>query len=140
MHAERTSTLLMLAADAVLLLHLLLVIFILAGLLLVIVGGLRQWHWVRNPWFRWAHLLAIAVVTVQSWFGAICPLTTVEMALRARAGDAVYSGSFVAHWLQTLLYYQAPPWVFALCYSLFACLVIAIWWLVRPEPFSHKRQ
>ena len=34
-----------------------------------------------------------------AWIGMICPLTTWEMALRAKAGDATYSGSFIAHWL-----------------------------------------
>ncbi|MDX1654817.1 MAG: DUF2784 domain-containing protein [Candidatus Competibacteraceae bacterium] len=126
-----------LAADLVLLVHALFVAFVVVGLVLILIGGIRAWGWVRNPWFRLAHLLAITVVMVQAWLGIICPLTTFEMALRARAGDAVYAGSFIAHWLEVLLYYRAPAWVFILLYSLFGAGVLASWLLVRPRPFRR---
>ena len=106
MEQAESSSVYLLAADAVLLLHVLFVAFVIGGLALILAGKARRWLWIRNPWFRLAHLLAIAVVVVQSWFGAICPLTTIEMTLRSRAGDSSYPGSFVAHWLETLLYYQ----------------------------------
>jgi len=96
--------------------------------------------WVRNPWFRLAHLLAIAVVVVQSWFGAVCPLTTIEMMLRSRAGLSTYPGSFVAHWLESLLYYRAPAWAFAVCYTLFGAAVAGSWLWARPRPFKSMRQ
>ena len=67
------------AADALLVVHALFVLFVTAGLLLIATGGLRGWYWVRNAYFRWAHLLAIAVVVLQSWLGLICPLTIWEM-------------------------------------------------------------
>ena len=123
------------AADAVLLLHVTFVGFVVIGLVLIFVGEARLWSWVRNPWFRVAHLLAIGVVVVQSWFGAICPLTTLEVVLRARAGDAVYPGSFIAYWLEAILYYRAPPWVFAVCYTLFGAAVVGSWFRVRPRRF-----
>lgn len=123
-------------ADAVLALHVGFVAFVVLGLVLVLVGGTRRWSWVRNPWFRLGHLLAIAFVAVQTWLDMVCPLTTLEMALRARAGDVGYSGSFIGHWLQALLYYDAPDWVFAVCYSLFALAVVVTWAWVRPRPFG----
>jgi hypothetical protein len=83
-----------------------------------------------------AHLIAIGVVVLQSWLGIICPLTTWEMALREKAGDAVYAGTFVSHWLETILYYSAPAWVFVLCYTVFGLLVLASWFWVRPHPFT----
>ena len=119
-------------ADLVLLLHVLVVLFIVASLVLIMLGGMRGWHWVRNPWFRWAHLLAIGVVAAQAWLGMVCPLTTLEMALRTAAGERTYAGSFIAHWLGRLLYYQAPLWVFAIVYTTFGALVAGAWWLVRP--------
>lgn len=127
----------LLAADAVLLIHVLFVLFMIAGLLLIIAGRFRSWTWVRNPWFRIAHLAGILVVVLQAWLGIICPLTTWEMLLRAKAGDTVYAGSFVAHWLQSVLYYQAPDWLFALAYSLFGFLVAASWVWVRPRPMAR---
>ena len=120
------------AADAVLAVHSSFVVFVVLGLILILVGGIRGWHWVRNPWFRLGHLLAIGVVIVQAWLGAICPLTTLEMWLRSKAGDATYGGGFIAHWLEELLYYEAPLWVFAVCYSAFGLLVLASWFFVRP--------
>lgn len=121
-------------ADALLVTHVLFVAFVVFGLLLIVAGGIRGWSWVRNPWFRVTHLACIGIVVLQSWFGVICPLTTWEMAMRARAGDATYAGSFIAHWLGELLYYQAPPWVFALAYTAFGLLVVASWARVRPRP------
>ena len=124
------------SADVLLFSHVLFVLFIVAGLVLVVVGRSLEWTWVRNPWIRTAHLVAMAVVAMQSWFGIICPLTTWEMALRERAGDVTYSGSFVAHWLDAMLYYQAPAWAFAVGYTLFAAVVVTCWFWVRPRPFS----
>ena len=140
MSAETSSdnaSLYLLAADALLLLHVLFVVFVIVGLLFVLVGKIAHWAWVRNAWFRLAHLVAIGVVVVQSWFGAICPLTTWEMALRRQAGDAVYAGTFVSHWLESILYYRAPAWVFAVCYTAFGALVLASWFWVRPDPFRR---
>ena len=123
------------AADAMLVTHVLVVIFIVLGLLLVYAGRVLSWQWVRNPWFRLAHLIAIAVVVVQSWFGLVCPLTTWEMALRSKAGEAVYEGSFIKHLLSDLLYYQAPAWVFIACYTVFGLLVLISWFWIRPRRF-----
>jgi hypothetical protein len=122
----------LLLADAVLILHALFVAFVVFSLFLVLGGGLFGWGWVRNLWFRLAHLLAIGIVVLQSWLGIICPLTHWEMELRALGGETVYAGSFVAYWLHRILFYQAPDWVFTLIYSLFAALVAASWYWVRP--------
>ncbi len=119
-------------ADLVLGVHASFVIFVVLGLLLIAAGGVRGWRWVRNPWFRALHLVAIGVVVAQAWLGVNCPLTNLEMWFRSQAGDATYAGSFIAHWLSWLLYYQAPPWVFAAAYSLFGILVVLGWLLVPP--------
>ena len=130
------QTLYLAAADAILFVHVLFVAFVIFGLVLILLGGVFSWSWVRSPWFRWAHLLGIALVVLQSWLGRICPLTIWEMELRSKAGDAVYAGSFIAHWLEELLYYQAPAWVFVVCYTAFALLVVLAWFWIRPRPFS----
>ena len=136
--AMDSSTIFLLSADAILLLHVIFVAFVVLGLVLILLGKIRSWRWIRNPWFRLTHLAAIAVVVIQSWFDIICPLTTIEMALRSQAADTVYSGSFIAHWLETLLYYQLQPWVFVLCYSLFGVAVGASWHWVRPRGFFPR--
>ena len=124
-----------LAADAILLVHFVFVTFVIFGLIFILLGKMRAWSWVRNPWFRYAHIAGIGVVVLQSWLGAICPLTTWEMALRERAGDAVYSGAFIGHWLESILYYRAPEWVFVAAYTVFGMLVAASWYWVRPRRF-----
>jgi uncharacterized protein DUF2784 len=130
-----SSTFFLIAADAILLLHGLFVVFVVIGMALIFIGKVRVWSWVRNPWFRLTHLVAIAVVVVQSWFGLICPLTTLEMALRSRAGDKVYSGSFIQYWLESILYYQLPSWVFVVVYMVFGAVVVASWFWIRPRRF-----
>ncbi|NIM02074.1 MAG: DUF2784 family protein [Acidobacteria bacterium] len=124
----------------VLAVHVAFVLFVILGLALTLIGGARRWRWVRNPWFRLGHLLAIGVVVAQAWLGQICRLTTLEMALRSRAGDAVYSGSFIAHWVETLLYYEAPLWVFAVCYTVFGLVTLASWFIVPPRPLLRRKR
>ena len=123
----------LIAADAVLLAHVLFVLFVVAGLVLIYAGRWRGWSWVRGRGFRLVHLAAIGVVVAQSWFGLRCPLTSLEGALRLRAGEATYAGTFLSHWLETLLYYRAPDWVFVVAYTLFGAAVLASWFVVPPH-------
>jgi len=127
----------LLVADAILLLHVLFVAFVVIGLMFIFVGKVYAWSWIRNPWFRLVHLIAIGVVVIQSWFGIICPLTEIEMELRSLASDTVYSGSFISYWLERLLYYQMPPWVFVVCYTIFGAVVGASWYWIRPRRFTR---
>ena len=131
-----------LLADAVLALHFAIVLFVMGGLLLIIVGNLSRWRWVNALWFRLLHLAAIAVVVAEAWLGITCPLTTLEMWLRAQSGAGVaadYSESFIGHWLQRSLFYSAPPWVFVLAYTVFGALVVAVWFRFPPT-FKKRRQ
>ena len=130
-----SSSIYMLMADAILLVHVMFVSFVVVGLVLILIGKVFSWSWVKNPWFRITHLASICLVVVQSWLGALCPLTTWEMTLRSKAGDVVYTGSFLSHWLEYLLYYQAPAWVFIVCYTTFGVMVMASWYWVRPHRF-----
>ncbi len=119
-------------ADAVLLLHFSIVIFVVGGLLVVVVGNWLRWAWV-NAWpFRVVHGAAIAFVVVQAWLGQTCPLTTLESWLRVQAGSPAYQKSFVEDWVNALLYFAAPSWVFTLAYTVFALVVALTWWLYPP--------
>ena len=119
-------------ANTILVLHAAIAAFVVGGLVIVVVGNLQRWRWVNKLWFRLAHLAAIAVVVAEAWLGVACPLTTLEMWLRSQAGAPTYGGGFIEHWLQQLLYYDAPPWVFVLAYSVFGLLVLATWWYFPP--------
>jgi hypothetical protein len=75
--------------------------------------------------FRVVHLASIGVVVLQAWLGVICPLTIFENWLREKAGGAIYEMTFIGHWSSRLLFYEAPSWVFTLCYTLFGAMVLA---------------
>lgn len=122
-----------LLADVVLILHFALVLFVVGGLALIVAGNLRGWGWVNGRGFRLAHLAAILVVAGEAWVDATCPLTTLEMWLRARAGHATHAGGFIQHWLQRLLYFEAPGWVFTLAHTVFALIVLACWRAFPPR-------
>lgn len=123
----------LIAADLVLSLHVALVLFVVLGLVLVLCGKMLSWSFVGNPWFRMIHLAAVGILVLQTWLGMTCPLTIWEMELRKRAGDATYGGDFLAHWLDELLYIQAPAWAFVVAYSAFGLLVLVTWFRVRPR-------
>ncbi len=122
-----------LLADAVLVFHFGVVLFVVGGLVVVVAGNWLHWRWANQLWFRSAHLAAIAVVVLQVWLGQFCPLTTLESWLRVQAGAAAYEKSFIEHWLQRLIYYEAPVWVFTVGYSAFAVLVLFVWWRFPPR-------
>jgi len=127
-----------LLADITLIIHALFIAFVVLGATVVIVGGFKKWLWVRNPLLRWAHLVGVLFVTTQSWLGMTCPLTILEMKLRLMADDSLYTGGFVQHWLQELIYFAAPTWVFTAAYSLFGFLVVVSWFAFPPRRFDEK--
>ncbi|MCF6291433.1 MAG: DUF2784 domain-containing protein [Desulfobacterales bacterium] len=120
-------------ADIILVIHALFIAFVVIGLALIVSGGLRRWPWVKNFWFRLAHLLAIGLVTAEVWLGRVCPLTIWENRLRDGAEGTAYPAGFIQYWLNRLIYCDLPPWVFQLAYTLFAILVVLAWVLVRPR-------
>jgi len=124
------------AADALLVLHFAIVVFIVGGLILTWIGAALGWAWVRNPWFRWLHLAAIAFVALEAVVGMTCPLTEWEDALRG----GVRAESFVGRWVQRLLYYRAPEWVFTLLYLAWAAATLATlrWVPPRREPVDDS--
>jgi hypothetical protein len=122
-----------LLADVVLSLHVAFVAFVVGGLVLIIAGNLLVWRWVDAMWFRLAHLAAVATVVAESWSGVLCPLTSLEFSLREQAHETTYIGSFIEHWLQRILYFEAPAWVFTITYSLFGLVVAVTWWYFPPR-------
>ncbi|MHB0925731.1 MAG: DUF2784 domain-containing protein [Gallionellaceae bacterium] len=126
-------------ADLILITHALFVAFVVLGLVAVLLGKCRRWGWIRNLWFRLAHLLAIGIVIVESWLGLVCPLTEWENRSREAAGGEAYSSSFIQHWLHEILFYDFDPWVFTVAYTLFGILVLFAWLLVPPGHPRNKK-
>ena len=112
-----------------LVLHFLIVGFIIGGLVLVWLGAALGWRWVRSPWFRYGHLAAIGFVAVEAVLGIACPLTVWEDLLRG----GVRPESFVGRWVRSLLYYQAPEWVFTSAYLAWTAATLVTLRLVPPR-------
>ena len=81
-------------ADLVLVVHLAFVVFVVLGGLLV----------VRWPWVAFLHIPAAIWGVLIEYSGWICPLTPLENSLRRSGGVAGYSGGFIEHYIQPLLY------------------------------------
>lgn len=81
-------------ADLVALTHLAFIIF-------ALFGGLFALRW---RWVLWAHVPAVAWGAAVEFFGWFCPLTPLENSLRRASGSAGYSGGFIEHYLQPILY------------------------------------
>ena len=100
-------------ADAMVLVHVLYVAYVVVGLLAIVLGAAVRAEWARNPWFRWTHLLAIAVVGVEVGMNWECPLTTWEYQLRALSDQAFSgSGSFMGRIFHRILFWPDTPQIF----------------------------
>jgi hypothetical protein len=121
-------------ADVVLVFHFLVVVFIVGGLVLTWLGHFLKWPWIRNPYFRYLHVAAIAFVALEALFGYVCPLTVWEDALRGGARPE----SFIGRWVSKLLFYQAPEWVFTTLYVLWAAATLVTLRLVPPRPVGSR--
>jgi hypothetical protein len=82
------------AADALVVAHLAFVLFVVAG-------GTLALRWPRSAF---VHLPAVAWGVYAEVTSTICPLTPLENAFRAAAGQAGYAGGFIEHYLIPLLY------------------------------------
>jgi len=81
-------------ADLVLVVHITFVLF-------VVLGGLLVLRWPRAAWL---HIPAAIWGVLIEYTGWICPLTPLENSFRARGGEMGYSGGFIEHYIQPLLY------------------------------------
>jgi len=122
------------AADAILVLHVAFVVFVIGGQILILHGWRVGWSWTRNALFRLTHLVVVVFVVLETWLNFACPLTILENWLRVSAGQTVYEDiGCIAHWLQKLLFYAAPSWMFDLVYTAFALAVLVSFALYPPR-------
>ena len=117
-------------ADTVLVIHALIALLIVGGLAAIWIGSGLGWGWVRDRLFRLAHLFAIGLVSTLSLLGIACPLTTLEDWLR---NGSVGAQGFIECWVNRLLYYDLPAWMFTLSYVMFALMVPLTWRRIPPR-------
>jgi hypothetical protein len=114
----------------VLIIHALIALFIVRGLAAIWIGSGLGWEWVRHRLFRLTHLFAIGLVSTLSLLGIACPLTALEDWLR---NGSVRAQSFIERWVNRLLYYDLPAWMFTLSYAVFALMVPLTWRRIPPR-------
>jgi hypothetical protein len=115
------KTLFLAAADAVVVVHLLWIVFLIVG---AIPG--RRWVWVR-----WLHLAALIFSVALQVFGWVCPLTHVEVWLRRTGGAQAYEGTFIRHYLESVVYATLPRGLLLAGTLLVAA--VSLWIYFRPR-------
>jgi hypothetical protein len=87
-----------------------------------------------RPWLRWLHMVVLAwavIVEVGPW---PCPLTVAQNWLEARAGQTAYTGGFMLHYLDELVYPNIPPDLLTLA----AILVVVANVAIYAQRFRHR--
>lgn len=107
----------------------------LAWILFVIFGAL----WTRGrPWLTGFHIASLiwgVIVDAGPW---PCPLTLTEQWLEAHAGMQPYSGSFLLHYLDAIVYPNVPVWLIV-GFAIAVCGVNLLVYLVRLVLFLRAR-
>jgi hypothetical protein len=116
------------AALSILILHLAVIAFNVAGCVLIPIGAWRRWRWVRNFWFRISHLASLAVVALQAVLGRVCFLTLWQ----GEVSGAAQTQPLIAGWIERVIYWPLPLWVFEIAYVVVFAYVVALWVVVRP--------
>jgi hypothetical protein len=126
-------------AGLVLLVHVAVILFNLFGLVAIPLGGWRGWGFVRVFWWRALHLGILALVALQAVLDRVCFLTTWESDLLRMAGRAASDAPLVARWVNRLIFWPLPVWVFAVIYVAICLYTLALWRLVPPRrPWARR--
>lgn len=125
-------------ADIIALIHLGYVVFVMLGFLLIVAGIIVRWRWIRTPWFRILHLAAIIAVASEAILGLHCPLTVLEFRLRYPTRAVQERASFIGNLIDSILFYDAPGWVFTAVYASFAMLVLITFIMAPPKRKSSQ--
>ena len=116
--------------------HLVIINFNLAGLFVIPLGGWLGWRLVRIRWLRLLHLVLWLVVAAQAVAGQACILTILQDGLVGVQGK---SAPMVMSFINRLIYWPLPIWVFAAGYVAVLLYTVALWFLVPPDPAWRKR-
>jgi Protein of Unknown function (DUF2784) len=126
-------------ADLIVGVHVGYVSFVVLGQLAIWAGLLLRWPAVRNPWFRWIHLVMMTVVGLEATFNITCPLTHWEARLRRLAGQEVQGESFLGRLLHNLIFVDLPAPVITGLHITFALLVVGTFVLAPPRRFGRGK-
>jgi len=124
------------AALAALYFHFAVVLFNVFWLIAVPVGGWLGWRFVRNYWWRAAHIAVLILVAAQAVAGRLCFLTILQNNLQGRAGD-ITPPSLTTRIVTRAIYWPLPDWAFAPLYVL-ALVWAALLWIYVPPRRTHR--
>jgi hypothetical protein len=110
-------------ADAILVAHLAVIAFNVAGLIVIPLGAWLGWGIVRVGWLRLLHLALLAIVAAQALAGRACILTIWQNEF---TGNRQVPEPMIMHWIDRVIYWNLPIWVFALIYSFVFLYVVAL--------------
>jgi hypothetical protein len=119
----------MILAEAILAAHVAVILFNVFGLIAVPLGALCGWRFVRIRWWRVLHVVLLGTVAVQAVVGRACLLTLWQAALADGAGSPT---PLIMSWVNRIIYWPLPIWVFAVLYLLVFGYALALLWLVPP--------
>ena len=119
-------------ATAVLVAHLGVILFNVFGLVAVPLGAWFGWRFVYGFWWRLLHLASLFVVALQALLGRACFLTIWQSALEAQEA-AGKTTPLIATWINRLIYWPLPFWVFTLGYVAIFLYVLLLWRWVPPR-------
>src|ERR1041385_1557570 len=120
-------------ADLIVVIHIAYVVYVVGGLVAILIGVWRGRRWIRNPWFRITHLLAILIVITEIILKLNCPLTTWENSARTAAQQPVDGSAFMDRLLTFILIGSAPRWLINGMYFVFAIAIAATFILAPPR-------
>lgn len=119
-------------ADAIIVVHFLYILFMLLGFLLTGYALFFREKFFDRWLFRSLHLLGIFYVVSLNILGKYCPLTILENELRLKyEAYSVYSGSFIIHYLERLVYPDVNPLVIQIPTVFLAIFTIVVF-IIRP--------
>ena len=131
-------------ADLIVLFHFAWILFMLWGFCLTLYSVIRL-YLLKNPtsfcrcfldrWiFRTVHLGGILFVALLEGLGKYCPLTVWEYNLRLRYDPTLtYPGSFIAYWIEKVVYPSVPPLVIVIPTILIALFTLLAYLLCPPK-------
>lgn len=122
-------------AELVLAIHLAVIAFNVFGLFAIPLGAWAGWSFVRVRWWRFLHLASLAVVALQALFGRACFLTVWQGDLSGSADET----PLIMRWVNGLIYWPLPAWVFTAAYGLVFVYVAALFWWAPVAPRGRAK-
>lgn len=126
-------------ADLIVVIHFLWILFMLWGAGRTIWAVIkREKRFLGSMWLRSLHLGGILFVAFFIIIRKPCPLTIWEIRLREISGVESYTGSFIIHYIEQIVYPSVPAWIVNIPSILIGCIIL-FFYIIYP-PFIVKKK